>query len=71
MTRDEAIQRWSDIAETVFWAEERISKEWDEKLKAMVGKPKDECAKFAREYCRAIAVEVLSRTSDEELAVID
>lgn len=71
MTREQAINRWSDITETVFWAEERISKEWDVKLKAMVGKSKEECAAFAREYCRAIATEIVSRTPDEELAAIE
>ena len=28
MTRQEAINRWKDLAETVFWAEEAISKEF-------------------------------------------
>ena len=71
MTRDEAIKRWSGIVETVFWAEEGISKEWNAKLKAMVGKSKEECAAFAREYCRAIAIEITSRTSDEEFAAME
>ena len=71
MTREEAIKRWTDIAKTVFWAEEAIAKEWNPKLKAMVGKPSGECEAFAHEYCRAIAAEIVSRTSDEELAEID
>lgn len=71
MTREEAINRWSDIAETVFWAEERIAMEWNGKLKAMVGKPSDECEAFAHEYCRAIAIEITNVTSDEELAKIE
>ena len=71
MTRDEAINRWSDIAETVFWAEEKIAKEWDGKLKAMVGKSPKECEAFAHDYCRAIATEIVSKTSDEELAAIE
>ena len=27
MTREQAIKRWTDIANTIFWAEERIAKE--------------------------------------------
>ena len=68
MTREEAISRWADITETVFWAEERIAKEWDAKLKEAVNKPKDEQYTFAKEYCRAVATEIVSKTSDEELA---
>lgn len=71
MTREQAINRWTDIAETVFWAEDRISKEWHPKVKAMVGKPPAECAAFAREYCRAIATEIVSKMPDEELAAIE
>lgn len=70
MTREQAINRWAEIAETVFWAEERIAKEWDGKLKAMVGRPPEECAAFANEYCRAIAVEITNATSDEEFAAM-
>ena len=66
MTREQAIKRWAEIAETVFWAEEQIAQEWEGKVKSMVGKPKEECAAFAREYCRAIAVEITNATSDEE-----
>ena len=69
ITREEAIKRWTDIAETVFWAEGAIAKEWNPKLKAMVGKPSDECEAFAHEYCRAIAIEITNATSDEELAM--
>lgn len=68
MEREEAIKRWSDIAETVFWAEERISKEWDARLRAAPGMTREEQHQFAKAYCRAIAEEILSRTIDEELA---
>ena len=71
MTREEAINRWSDIAETVFWAEERIAQEWDEKLRAAPGMTKEEQHQLAREYCRAIAVEITKATSDEELAAME
>ena len=68
MTREEAINRWTDIASTVFWAEERIAKEWDAKLKAAPKLSKEEQHELAQAYCRAIAVEVLTGMSDEELA---
>ena len=71
MTREQAIEIWTDIAETVFWAEENISKEWQPKLESMVGRPPAECKAFAREYCRAIAVEITSKTSDEEYAKME
>ena len=53
---------------SVFWAEEKISKEWHPKLKEAPKLSKEEQGKLADEYCRAIAVEVLKGTSDEELA---
>lgn len=65
MTREEAIKHWSDIAETVFWAEERIAQEWDEKLRAAPCMTKEEQHLLAKSYCRAIAVEITKATSDE------
>lgn len=71
MTREEAINRWTDIASTVFWAEEKIAKEWNERLKAAPKLSKEEQHQLAQDYCRAIAVEVTKNTSDEELAEIE
>lgn len=71
MTREEAINRWADITEAVFWAEERIAMEWDAKLKEAVNKPKDEQYALSKEYCRAVATEIVSKTSDEELAELE
>lgn len=71
MTREEAINRWTGIVTTVFWAEEAISKEWHERLKAAPKLSKEEQLKFADEYCAAIAVEIVNRTPDEELAKIE
>ena len=71
MTREEAIKRWSGIAKTVFWAEDRIAKEWDERLRAAPGMTKEEQHQLAEAYFRAIAVEVTKATSDEELAMIE
>ena len=70
MKREQAIRRWADIAESVFWAEEHIAKEWNERLKAMVGKPENECAAFVPKYCRAVAEVIVNRMTDEQLATI-
>lgn len=71
MTREEAINRWTDIASAVFWAEERIAKEWDERLREAPKLPKDKQHQLAQDYCRAIAVEITKDTPDEELAEME
>lgn len=71
MTRQEAIERWKDIAKTVFFAEEAISKEWNERLHAALSMTNEEQQQFIDEYMTAIATEIVSATSDEELAEIE
>ena len=71
MTRQEAINRWKDIASTVFWAEKAIAKEWYARLKAAPHMSKEDQKNFADGYCEAIATEIVSQTTDEELAKID
>lgn len=71
MTRQEAIERWKDIAKTVFMAEEAISKEWNERLHAALSMTNEEQQQFIDEYMTAIATEIVSATSDEELAEIE
>jgi len=71
MTRQEAINRWKDIAETVFWAEEAIAKEWNDRLHAAPSMNREEQQQFADEYMTAIATEIVSKTSDEELAAME
>ena len=68
MTRKEAIERWSHIASTVFWAEDNIAKEWHDRLSEAPNLPKDKQHELATDYCRAIAKEIVSKTTDEELA---
>ena len=68
MTREEAIARWSHIASTVFWAEENIAKDWHERLKAAPNLSKEEQHLLAEQYCKAIAKEIVSKTTDEELS---
>ena len=71
MTREEAINRWTEIASAVFWAEERIAKEWHERLNAAPNLSKDKQHQLAQDYCRAIAVEITKDTPDEELAEME
>ena len=71
MTREEAINRWTDIANTVLWAEESIAKEWHERLKAAPNLPEEKQHELVQDYCRAIAEKVVSKTTDEELAEMD
>ena len=68
MTREEAIERWSHIANTVFWAENNISETWDARLRAAPGMTKEEQHLLADQYCKAIAAEIVKNTTDEELA---
>ena len=67
LTRTEAIQRWKDVANAVFWAEEAIAKEWNERLHAAPSMTSDEKQKFSDEYMTAIATEIVSHTTDEQL----
>ena len=71
MTRQEAIERWKNIASTVFWAENNISEAWDARLRAAPGMTKEEQHELAQAYCRAIAVEITKNTSDEQLAEME
>ena len=71
MTRQEAIERWSYIADTVFWAEENIAQEWHERLKEAPTLNKEEQHELAGEYCKAIATEIVNKMTDEQLAQID
>lgn len=71
MTRQEVIEGWKDIAKTVFFAEEAISKEWNERLHAAPSMTNEEQQQFIDEYMTAIATEIVSKTSDEELAEVE
>lgn len=67
MTRQQVIERWRDIAKTIFTAEENIAKEWNEKLHAAVSLSPAEQVQFVNDYCEAVATEIVSATSDEIL----
>lgn len=68
MTRQQAISRWKDIASAVFWAEENLSKEWNNRLKEAPSLDKEKQHQLADAYLQAIATEIVSKTTDEELA---
>lgn len=68
MTRQEAIERWTVICSTVFWAEENIAKEWHERLKSAHTLMEKERHELAGAYLQAVATEIVSNTTDEELA---
>lgn len=68
MTREEAIKRWTDIASTVFRAEHNIMPALEDMMKSARTMTKEGQAGIAERYCRAIAEEIVSKTSDEELA---
>ena len=64
MTRQEAIEHWTQIIPSVFKAEDKLRPQ----LKAMLEQHKDDKAEGAKLYCRMIAEEIVSHTSDDELA---
>ena len=67
MTRNDLIDRWKTIAECVFSAEHAIIDQWRDKMKEAAKKGNDEVERMKDLYLTAIATEILSRTSDEEL----
>lgn len=67
MTREEAIKRWKTIIPTVFRAEDAIRP----KLQAVLKQHADDPTTGAEEYVRMIAEEIVSHTSDADLAAID
>lgn len=71
MTRQEAIDRWKGIAETVFCAEAAIAKEWNKRLRDAAKLPEQQRRELANAYVEAIATEIVSKTTDEELASME
>lgn len=68
MTRQEAINRWKDIVCSVFSAEAKLHEVWLPQLEEAKNMNEKERAHIADRYLEAIAKEIVSRTSDEELA---
>ena len=61
------IKHWSEMARTVFVAETIIIDKWRDRLEAAKNMKDDEADALADEYCEAIAKEIMSSISDEEL----
>ncbi len=65
MNREELIEHWAtDVVPAVFAAEDNIREELQEILEANMNNKQ----KGAKLYCRMIAEEIVSHTSDDELA---
>lgn len=68
MTREECEERWAtNIIPAVFSAENAIT----EHLQAILKEYASDKEKAARMYAKAIAKEIVRRTSDEELAQME
>ncbi len=66
MTREQMISRWEKIIPTVFRAEDTIRPRLQE-----IRNNEPDKEKAAQQYFRAIAEEIVSRTSDEQLSAIN
>ena len=71
MTRQEMIERWKSIINTVFYAEAKLQEVWFPQLNEAKTMNEKERAHIADRYLEAIATEIVSGTSDEELAKMD
>ena len=67
MTRQELIEHWAtDVIPAVFAAENNIRPE----LKQILADNEDNKKKGAELYCHAIAAEIVSKLTDEQIAEI-
>lgn len=64
MTRQELIEHWTQIILSVFKAEDKLREELQEILEANMNN-KEHGAEL---YCRAIAAEIVSKLTDEQIA---
>lgn len=71
MNRKQAIERWEQIIPTVFMAENAIKEKWIGRLQAAKDMSAQERHDLSDAYVHAIAVEIVSGTTDEELAEIE
>ena len=67
MTRKEKIDHFMSVVIAVHIAEEKLRPEWKERLSEMSNLTDKEQNERAMSYIRAVATEVVSGTSDEEL----
>lgn len=66
MTREKMIAHWEQIIPTVFRAEDNIRPRLQEIVRTTPDKEQ-----AAQQYIRAIAEEIVSRTTDEQLAELN
>lgn len=71
MTRQQAIDRWRAIIPAVFRAENILQGQWRDRLLAAKEMPSDERIRLAEEYVTALATEIVSQTTEEELKNIE
>lgn len=72
MTRAELEKRWVLIVQAVLTAQDTLSDPWDERLRQTVRQnDAKEKQRVADAYTAAMAKEIVSHTSDEEIAEMD
>ena len=68
MTKKEIRQHWAEVVRAVFAAEDAVRPTLDERRNALGGNPtKKQRDALADEWYLAVADEILSKTSEEEL----
>lgn len=68
MTKEEIRQHWSEVVRAVFAAEDAVRPTLNERRSALGENPtKEQRDALADEWCLAVADEILSKTSEEEL----
>ena len=67
MEREQIIQHVKGVIEAVFTAEHEILPQWEDRLRQSKDADPDTRQEIAESYLRAIAEEMLSKYSDEEL----
>ena len=67
MTRNEAIEHWKPIIQAAFAAENAVIDQWKAKLKEAKKMTNEKQVKVIDEYLTAVATEIVSKMSDEDL----
>ena len=68
MTKEEIREHWANIVAAIFDAESKVRPTLKERKNALGNNPTGEqIDNLAREWCLAVADEILSSTSDKEL----
>ena len=70
MTRQEIVEHWEMMIPTVFVAEDAIRDKWQKRLSAAKSMTPVQREELSKQYVHAVAVEIVSRISDEELQML-